>query len=116
MKFHVTRTSSWLQEQAPCPGATLEDFLRVDERTFKSAQEHDARFFSDLWLSRGMNHRETEDGIARDFPDRGWVIELEDLDALVAFLREQGECVLSASTWRGAKDTPHLEIYDDYRE
>lgn len=39
---------------------------------------------------------------------RNWVIEIADLDALMTFVGNYGDVIIS--------ETKHIEIYDNYRE
>ena len=90
--------------------------MRLDERTFATPEQHDEHLpHMPPWLSQGSNHRVENGGIVRDFPDKGWFVEIADLDALLVFCQAHGECVVAASTWM-AKGFPEIEIYDDYRE
>lgn len=117
MEFEVTRTS--IHDHArPCPEAEERMVEQWDERTFKSPEEHDARFPSNPWLSRGRDHQLVHGprggvvGIRRRVDDRkAWFVEIESIDGLLAFMDKHGAVVLSRDgTW------PELEIYDDYRE
>lgn len=121
-RFKVERTSDMCWDnQKPCSEA-VEGTVQVwDVRTFKSPEEHDARFPRDRWASRGREHtigygpRGGVQGIRRRMEDRrAWFVELEDLDALLAFWRKYGELVLKVAVEDGS--TPTIEIYDNYRE
>lgn len=43
----------------------------------------------------------------------GWVVEIDTLDDLIAFVRPErnGTCIVGTYS-----DGPYIEIYDDYRE
>jgi len=121
MLFCVERTSVFDSEISPCDEAKQMDCLRIDERTFKSPEEHDEKLVgtgygsTKPWLSEGMNHRKTKVGIARDFQAKAWFVEIEDLDALIAFTKKYGSVIVQ-SEYCTAKGYPYIEIYDDYRE
>ena len=108
MKFRISRTSMY-REEKPIPEAQEDTYTRVDERTFKSAEEHDARFGTfHKWHSTGENHRVTPIGIARDFPNQPcWSIEINSLEDLVELSKKYGQLVL---------DKDEIEIYDSYRD
>lgn len=113
MQFSVSRTSATSDEQ-PCEGAVLAECLRRDERVFDDPTKiHQFRSCPELWFKDGLNHRVEHGHIVRDFPAKTWFIEIDDLDALLAFLATHGPCVIQAV---GNYNSPHLEIYDSYRE
>ena len=120
MKFRVSRTSVWDDEVSPCPGAVREKCLRVDARTSKSPESHDATMKAlgikeEPWLSRGMNHRKSGGGIERDLDSMDWFVELSDLDALLRFAGKHGDIIIKPyDQW--AKGFQSIEIYDGYRE
>jgi hypothetical protein len=123
-RFWVTRTSTKYTygygdgEECPVKGAVLGTRETWDVRTFKSAEEHDAKIIRERWLARGTEHqtvygpRGGVQGIKRRLGDvRAWFIRLDTLDDLMAFIREHGEVVM------GYEDgTQFIEIYDNYRE
>ena len=100
----------------PCPEATRGTYTRVDERTFKSAEDHDRQpWCRQPWLSEGVNHRKVRGGIARDFPGQPcWVIEVGTLEELWSLVEKHGPIIVSSHFL--SDDQPGLEIYDDYRE
>lgn len=106
MKYHVTRTSQWRDDEAPCVGAVLESIIHIDQRTKTTAEilKHVR------WYERGFDHGENEIGAFRKFTKYGWFVEIVDLKA---FLTEHKEVVLSNSDFEGFFE---IEIYDDYRE
>ena len=108
MKFKVHRTSCY-SDESPCDEAFSGTYIPVDERTFKSPEEHDSRFPRETkWLDKWTNHRLTKVGIARDMPPAPcWYVEINTLDELVAMSEKYGQLVL---------DGNDLEIYDTYRE
>jgi hypothetical protein len=121
MRFAVTRTSSYLDDETPpCDGAAKGTLPRWDVRTFKSFEEHDAKL-TPPWLSRGTDHqvitgpRGGATGIKRRMEDgTAWFVDIDSLEALVAFHDKHGDLVLTEAF--GNNGHPCLEIYDDYRE
>jgi len=113
VRFEVTRTSLWDRDIAPCKGATQEDCIRVDLRTFKTPEEYQKRLGQD-WFADGTNHRKVYGGIARDFPDKAWFVTIDTLEELMKFYKKHGNLVIEPS-WRGTSETK-IEIYDGYRE
>jgi len=65
--------------------------------------------------SAGVSFR---DGVYRkDIALSGWTIDLADLDALIAFVSEQGRVIVCPPGEDYYSVTfPQIEIYDDYRE
>jgi hypothetical protein len=120
MKFRVSRTSDWHNEK-PCKEAKKEPYTRVDMRTARP-EDIPAHKGEDpaWWFSEGTNHREVKgprggfQGIARDFDDEDWFVEIGTLDELVKFTDKYGSIVL---TWfHYNPDIREIEIYDGYRE
>lgn len=92
--------------------------VSTEIRQFKTFEAYDkACGIQGKWLSRGENHRITEDGyIARDFEIKGlWGIKLNSLKDLLNFEKEVGED-LGLSISIIDDKTPLLEIRDDYIE
>lgn len=115
MKFMVTRTSDWIGEKSPCPGARREGYVRIDERTANDPTKIPANKGSDGgWYSEGRNHRVERGHIMRDFDDEGWFIEIPDLDALMAFYAKHGPLVMEQCYHNHTIN--QIEIYDGYRE
>ncbi len=124
-RFYVRRTSDYGGGAQPIPGAIRTKVPVWDVRTFKSPEEHDARFPGTPWLSRGTEHavirgpRGGATGIRRRVEDsEGWSIELPDLEALIALVRNTGDIVVKSLDGRtNFPDEPiELEIYDTWRE
>lgn len=44
-----------------------------------------------------------------------WVVDIADLDGLMAFVAKYGDVIISTGHWL-KEPTPKLEIYDDCRE
>lgn len=117
-RFEVKRTSD--RDAKPCDEAVPGTVQRWDYRTFKSPEEHDARL-KPKWHERGTEHqlvcgpRGGVQGIKRRLEDEdAWFVEFDGLDALLAFFEKYGDLVITTS-WAD-KESPCIEIYDDYRE
>lgn len=119
MKFIIRRTGSSLDSKVPpVEGAYLGKAIIVDRRLFKTPEEHDQRMkvygHKDRWHDAGTNHRFTETGIARDFEEERWLIDIVTLEELLSLQRRVTcELIIDAQEDDG---TPIIEIYDDYRE
>lgn len=111
MKFKVIRTSEWDNKQ-PCEEAVLEKCISIDVRTFKSPEEFKKKLHQD-WYAAGTNHRLIDGGIARDFPDEAWFIEIGTLEGLISFIDKYGEVIVGRDP---DSKLYKIEIYDDYRE
>lgn len=117
MLFQVTTTSMWNYDK-PYEKCFSISLINTEVRKFKSFEAYDnACGIKGKWLSRGKNHRITEEGyIARDFKTEGlWGIELNSLEDLLNFEKEVGEEIILTTSFIDDK-TPCLEIYNDYRE
>lgn len=116
MKFTIRRTSGW-EDEKPCEEATPCEVTRVDIRSLKTPEEFDNRLGlrEGKWLENGTNHRKIDGHIARDMGTvKCWAIELNSLEELIALYYKYGELVIATNMWD--KETPSIEIYDDYRE
>lgn len=116
MKFTISRTSNWDNEN-PCEEATPYEVIRVDVRTFKTPEEFDKKlaYREGKWLEKGTNHRVINGCIARDVgTERCWAIEVNSLEDLIALYHKYGSLVIETNMWD--RETPNIEIYDDYRE
>lgn len=116
MRFLVSRTLSHSGE-APCEEARGEMMEVWDVRVFSSAEEYDARFPTlPKWTAQGTEHKILENGyIARRMDDvLQWTVDLPDMESLLSFVRKNGKCIVE----HGSEIylTPHIEIYDGYRE
>jgi hypothetical protein len=120
-RFGIVRTSTrGSEDDKPCAEAVPGTIQTWDYRTFKSPEEHDAKL-GQKWHDRGTQHgfvygpRGGVQGIKRRLEDREtWFVEFSTLAELMAFYEKYGDLVLSES-WSD-RQTPRLEIYDDYRE
>lgn len=121
VRFQVRRTSTSYDETPPCVEAVKGTIPYWDVRTFKSPEEHDAKLGKPYWADVGTEHqlvygpRGGVQGIKRRKGDHeAWFVEFDSLAGLMAFYEKYGDLVLTTS-WED-KETPMLEIYDDYRE
>ncbi len=117
MKFTITRTSLYGDECKPCKEAMPYEVTNVEIRTLKTPEEFDKKFglIEGKWLDTGINHRIIDGCIARDIGTRKcWSVDINSLEDLIAFKRKYGDLVIETNLWDGK--TPHIEIYDDYRE
>lgn len=114
MKFKLRRTSAYGDK--PIENCKK---VRVDSWHIRSVSEEEFnKRFSEregLWRSKGEKHRVTSEGfIARvDSKETVYVVEINTLDDLIAFVKEHGTLVIDEPDLTGL---PSLEIYDDYRE
>ncbi len=113
MKFEVTRTSQY-REGKPCDEAVETEVVIQDKRTFKTPEEHDAKFADSFgpWLSKGTNHgtwsADGKSGICRNLGTRkGFVVKIGTLKGLMAFIKKYGTVILTED---------EIEIYDTYRD
>lgn len=116
MTFIVGRASA--RGEKPCKEAYKTKATYLDRRTFKTQKEAITKLkkLGEDWLGRGTNHREIEGGgVTREMEERDvWVIDIQDLDALVLFCHAHGDIIISESDYKGF---PYeLVIYDDYIE
>ncbi len=115
MRFSISRTSIFFDDDPPCEDAVRFPCVRVDERTTDDpskikAHEGD----TDWWTNEGRNHRIEDGHIKRDFDGADWYVEIENLEALIAFGEKYGALVLRPS-FNNNGDLC-IEIYDSYRE
>lgn len=120
MEFKISRTSIW-GEDKPCKEAYEKKIIRIDERDFKSFEEHDNRFPNRKWESEGFNHKILQPNnkydtphIYREFNDEIWAIEINTLEELINFHNKYGELVIKQSYEN--PNISEIEIYDDWRE
>jgi hypothetical protein len=106
MRFVVSRTS-YSNDPRPCPEAVEVDGVYVEERCVSSPEQLHPRLRA-KWPERGLNHRVEGGHIKRDIPITQWVVQLDSLEDLVAFISRHGKVVITESF--------ELEIYDGYRE
>ena len=114
MRLEIRRTSVRDDDVSPCEEAIRENCTLIDERVVDDPKKIPANNGTDGgWYDGGTNHRVENGRIRRDFPDHRWVVEIKDLDELMAFSIKYGELIIGES-WNTKNLS--LEIYDDYRE
>ena len=121
MEFEIVRTSTW-RDKKPCEEAYRKKIIRIDERKFKTFEEHDKRLPRDKkWLEKGFNHKIMpkndnfdSEHIYREFDDETWCIKINSLKDLLKLQDKYGDIILSKSSKN--YNIRELEIYDDYRE
>ena len=121
MEFKISRTSLG-NDKKPCDDAYRKKIIRIDERGFKSFEEHDEKLPKDKkWLERGFNHKILPpnekigyEHIYREFDDEIWAIEIKTLEELLELKRKYGEIIVSTAFENPSIN--ELEIYDDWRE
>ena len=116
--FEVRRTSG-LADECPYEKCIPIKLTRVETRTLKTPEEFDAKFskVEGKWLEVGSNHRVDKRGfITRDREEEDtYGIEINSLEELMDFFNEVKEEIVLQKSWID-KETPCLEIYDEYRE
>ena len=108
------RTSSWNNGDRPCEEAEMAPYVRVDRRTVDDPMKNP--HIGEAWYKAGENHRVEGGQIARDFPEKRWMVELKDAGGLFDFIVKYGEIVAEIDTVSSISPFLNLEIYDDYRE
>ncbi len=116
MKFIVHRTSDWLEKNAPCKGAKLDEYIYIDRRTVKTLKDARKYWWGEEYLNNGTNHREEYGMIARDLkPVKKWTIEIYSLEDLLKLQKKEGNLIIhDIDDLKGIE--LGIEIYDDYRE
>ena len=117
MEFGIDRTSD--RENKPCEGAYKKKFDYVDRRICKTIEEFDSNprlTGNGKFRSKGINHKQTKNGIERTFPNdcEGWFIEINTLEELLEFEKEHGDLVISRN-WQNHY-IMQITIYDGYIE
>lgn len=119
MKFIITRTSDYGDDNSPCEEAKRSQVVKVETRTLRTPEEFDKKFAAreGTWLSIGTNHRIGRDGyICRDREMMNvWTIEVNSIEELIELSRKYGEIIVADHYWSN-DEYPTLEIYDAYRE
>ena len=111
MKFRVTRTSMYDDDNAPCEEAIKELCIRIDERNVDDPMKN--KYIGIKWYEEGSNHRVENGHIKRDFVDYAWFIEINSLKQLLEMKIKYGDIMISNSRL----DEPHIiEIYDSWRK
>jgi hypothetical protein len=110
MIFRVTRTSIW-SEKKPCEGVYQGKYLWTDTRTVDDPNKLFG-LHRDDWYKQGENHRVENGTIKRDLIRDGWLIDINTLEELINFCKENKEEIVLTCL----DGTPGIEIYDGYRE
>ena len=119
MKFKITKTTLWNDEEVPCEKAIKEKYAEIEVRTLHTFEEFDKKFgkSEDEWLSKGINHCVNKKGyIQREIPNgcEGWFIEINSLEELMEFNKRYGNIIIQ-KCWDNPNIT-EIEIYNGYRE
>ena len=112
MKFIISRTSNWSDEESPCCEAVREPHVRIDERTVDNPDKLNQG--PEYWYKLGQNHRVENGHIKRDFPYEAWSIEISSLEELLEFTKRYGRVIINE--YCGNPTLNEIEIYDGYRE
>ena len=114
MKFIVSKTSLWDDDEPPCQEAFRGKCLRVDCRSVDSPKKLNC-MTEDEWYAEGTNHRTEDDYICRDMDEIDcWFIKINSLKQLTKFIDEYGGVVIEP--WWNNWSVLKIEIYDTYRE
>mgnify|MGYP007109921183 CR=1 FL=1 len=121
MKFMITRTSNYGDEERPCDDSrlTFEKYDYVEVRTC-TEDEFNKRFSHEgAWRSKGIKHTTCNNGmyIQRTFPKKmnGWFIEFDTLEEFIEFKKKIAyELVVRNGLFN--RNILCIEIYDTYRE
>lgn len=85
--------------------------LDTDTKDLKTFEEYNEKFNEDF-RANGINHREEDGHIARDFIKQCYLVEINTLEELMEIKNKYGDIII----WDWSYDYPILEIYDNYRE
>lgn len=121
MKFLINRVS---RQEPPHKNAQKVFFNVIESWAIPTFDEWNKRFsvYDGDWQSKGINHKETEGHIIREFPDDKlgfWIIEIDDLNELLEICSETEDRIILDQTVLWMKERGidgSIEIYDDYRE
>lgn len=113
MKFMISRTSVWEPTEPPVEGAVLEEVVKTQRGTWSSLEAARADNGKGWFFRYGtFNHRQDGSGVAHDYRDHQYVLEVGSLEQLVALVEREGRIVIES----GDHPMPTIEVYDDYRE
>lgn len=117
MKYIVTRASShvWDGDIGPCEEARKEEVIWTDEREVDDPRK--LKFGGDEWYTQEgfFNHRVENGHIKRDWKEQKWVIEINSLEELNAFVEKYGDIIIE-NYYFGNSEHTAITIYDDYVE
>jgi hypothetical protein len=112
MKFIITRTSVWYNENPRCEGATKETVTKTSIGSWKTLADAKKDNGKGWFFKEGtFNHREIEGQVAHDYHSECWVLEVNTVEQLIDLVKEYGNLIL-----KYRDSIPEIEIYDDYRE
>ena len=116
MKFLVTRTSvfGFSEKSKPCKDAIIKCYTAVDERNIDDPMKNP--FIGENWYKNGTRHRVENGHIKRNLKEKGWFIEINNLEELVEFQKEYGQIIIREATFPILDGTLQIEIYDSWRE
>ena len=114
MKYMVRRASLWDDDIKPCDEAKKEETIGIDERTVNDP--HKIKSLGDMWYTQEgyFNHRVEKGHIKRDYKEQNWVIEINSLEELNAFINKYGGIIIGYHTQN--PNYKEITIYDDYVE
>jgi hypothetical protein len=110
--FIVKRTCD--RSGKPCENACEMSIREVERMNYDDPNKIPKNFIAyNSWYKKGNNHRVENGQICRDMRlKRAWVIKIDNLMDLMAFINEHGDCIGSYDP----QGLPTLEHYDAYRE
>jgi hypothetical protein len=117
MKFWVRRTSNRGEnKRAPVKGAKRERAVCTSYGTWKTLDAARKDKGKDWFFSDGtFNHRKVRGGVAHDYHQDLWAIEIDTLEALMKLVEREGDVIISVGEDMYGNG-PQIEIYDGYRE
>lgn len=120
MEIETTRTSIFCSD-CPHKDAKKRIRARIEQRTFKTIEEHDAQFPKKPWLDTGAEHGINKTGIYRtNGVIEYWILEAPNLETLIRqLLSEVNEDTGLTDTEliiRTFDNNICIEIYDTWRE
>jgi hypothetical protein len=101
MKFIVgTKRVPLTETKKPCDEAREQDLTPLDIRDVKSLEDAKGKIWYKDWIEGGKNHREENGMIVSDKKAtvKQWVVEIGNLEELLAFQRNHGDIVISDSS------------------
>ena len=116
MKFVVTRTSTWFDENPKIEGAKQEELTSLDYRTVAKLKTAEKQHWYKQWYDNGINHREENGMVVCDRKKKAkvWTMKINSLDELMKFANKYGNLVMRMGDYKETQDV--IEIYDGYRE
>lgn len=120
MKFLVTRTSIWDDDEIPFKSnkwkLTKENYDGIEQYTYKTPFEYELAM-EKLWYENSYDHKVTKGGISRIVKNKhtGYFIEINTLDELMDFFKDCKTSIVIQKHYCNPKIT-EIEIYDAYRE